>query len=95
MADRMLQTDSGDQITSSTYNSSDLKFLQGVVEDLLEEILDTGEYLFEPTNRELLKTRLSVAIFKYAEGGERDYDHLRRQVMATFLARPSPSPATP
>ena len=75
-----------DQIMSSTYDSSDLTFFQGVIDNVLEEIAGTGDHLLEVANRETLRLRLSAAIFKCAEGGERDAERLRRHVMAMVAA---------
>ena len=92
MADALQQTAGDDRIMSSSYDLSDLTFFRGVIDNLLEEIAGTGGHLLEPANRETLRLRLSAAIFKCAEGGERDADRLRRHVMATVAARRSGEP---
>jgi hypothetical protein len=78
-------------ISSSMYDSSDLRFLQELVDSLLEELLDAHEYLFETNNRDVLRLQLAAAVFKCSEAGDRDHDALRRRVLETFSA---PSSAT-
>jgi hypothetical protein len=80
-------------IAGAAFDSDDLSFLQGLIDDLLEELLESGDYPLAASHREALRHRLAIAVFQCAAAGERDVVSLRRRVLGIFFAPASNSAA--
>ena len=74
------------------YNSSDLSFLQDLVDGALADLVESGDYPLAEKNREVLRHRLAIAAFQAAAAGERDADALRRRMLDIFFAPASARP---
>jgi hypothetical protein len=75
------------------FDSEDLAFFQEVIDDVLDDLLESGDYPLAAKNREELRHRLAMAVFQCAEVGERDATSLRRRVLEIFFAPSSSRPA--
>ncbi len=84
-ADSRMPTDP-DIALEGTYEPGELALLQTLVDSLLDEMIDSGDYLLAEKNRDALRTRLAMAVFQCADAGERDPAVLRRRVIEIFRA---------
>ena len=71
---------------NGTFTPTDLALLQGLVDNILEDLIESGDYLFADKNRDALRARLALAVFQSADSGERDPSVLRRRVIEVFRA---------
>ena len=81
-----LQQESATDLPEPAYDSSDLSFLQDLVDGALAELVESGDYLFADTHRDELRHRLAIAAFQAAAAGDRDVALLRRRMLDIFLA---------
>ncbi len=75
------------------YNSEDLAYFQEILGDMLEDLRDLNGAPLPDKQERLLKVRLAAALFKVAEGGERDPQALKRSALATLGAKRGSSPS--
>ena len=73
-----------DDALRAAFDSSGLSFFQGLVDGILEDMIESGDYLLADKNRDELRHRLAIAVFHCAESGERDAAALQRRVMEAF-----------
>ena len=66
------------------YESSDLDYFQGILDNILRELKESDGSDHVSRNPELLKVRVATAIFKCAEDGERDAARLRERVLGVL-----------
>ena len=74
-----------DDALGAAFNSSDLAFFQGLVDTILDDMIESGDYPLAAKNRDELRHRLAIAVFQCAESGERDGPALQRRVMEAFF----------
>jgi hypothetical protein len=67
-------------------NASHPPRLNELVDEILDDMIDSGDYLLADKNRDALRARLAVAVLQCAETGEDDTEALRRRVLELFRA---------
>jgi hypothetical protein len=82
-SDSVLQYHAG---SIPAYDAADLRLFQKVLGDIMEDCESAGSLSI--SEREYLKKRLAMAIFRSADTGERDYARLRQSAIAAVSAAP-------
>lgn len=70
-----------------TYETADLKALDGVVDTVIGEIVSSSLYLSEPGQTEALRLEVAAAVFAQTETGDCDPARLTPRIRAQFRAR--------
>jgi len=68
------------------YNSEDLDLFQSILNNIVDEHESVGS--LSTSDKEYLKARLAVAIFKSAESGDRDYERLKQRAIEAVSGAP-------
>ena len=74
-------------IRAQTYDSDDLAFFDKVLDNLVEELAETGERSAMNGSCEALRRQLGAKLFECARAGERDYVALRQRVSSMFSGK--------
>ena len=82
MAARRLDDPDGTVHLTPPYDSQDLKYLQDLLEDIIQELCQKQDALACPEHLDQIRSLIACALFRCAETGERDHERLRACAVA-------------